>query len=918
MNANPKSPEKAEKQATDAPVTPMMAQYLSIKADHPDDLLFYRMGDFYELFFTDAEKAAATLDIVLTKRGKHQGNDIPMCGVPVHSAEAYLQRLIAKGHRVAICEQTEDPAEAKKRGSKAVVRREVVRIVTPGTITEDTLLDARQHNYLAAVARIAAEDEVGLAALDLSTGDVRLARLEAAELASMLAALDPGEVLVSESARGDTQLTDGLVDMAERMTVLAPSHFATQSADRRISDAYGLKTLDGFGELGRAEKSALGAVLDYLDLTQKGKRPQLKPPRRDDKATGGTAALAMDRATRANLELTRTLSGERRGSLLSVIDRTVTGPGARLLSADLAEPLTALDAIHARQQAVGLFVDYETLRTKVRTALKSLPDMARALSRLSLDRGGPRDLAAIRDGLGQGFELAALLQAPPNEPGRTDEPKPLPTLLQDVRTQLQAPPVQLADLLVRALDFDVPLLARDGGFIKRGYDAPLDELTQLRDESRQVIAQLQLRYRDETGIQSLKVKHNKVFGYFVETTPTNADKLLSAPLSDTFMHRQTLANAVRFTTTELGELEQKLSRAADGAQARELALFDDLLAAVLEAGEAISAAADALARLDVTAALGELAVTQRYSCPTVDDSLTFRIDKGRHPVVEAALAADNQADFVANDADLSADQADAPRLWLLTGPNMAGKSTFLRQNALIAILAQMGSYVPADAAHIGVVDRLFSRVGAADDLARGRSTFMVEMVETAAILNQAGPRSLVILDEIGRGTATFDGLSIAWAAVEHLHDVNKSRALFATHYHELTGLTERLSGLANRTMAVTEFKDDIIFLHEIRHGSADRSYGIQVAKLAGLPPAVISRASTVLQALEDGDQAHKPAALIDDLPLFAAEVQRSPAQTDTQTSKLHDALADLDPDAMTPKHALETLYQLKALIDDEG
>ncbi|MEN8723715.1 MAG: DNA mismatch repair protein MutS [Alphaproteobacteria bacterium] len=929
MNATPKSPQTAEKPAKDAPITPMMAQYLSIKADHPNDLLFYRMGDFYELFFTDAEKAAATLDIVLTKRGKHQGDDIPMCGVPVHSSEAYLQRLIAKGHRVAICEQTENPAEAKKRGSKSVVAREVVRIVTPGTITEDTLLDARQHNYLAATARIAAENEVGLAALDLSTGDVRLACLPAGELASMLAALDPGEILVSESARGDSALTDGLVDMAERMTVLAPSHFATQSADRRIAAAYGLKTLDGFGELGRAEKAALGAVLDYLDLTQKGKRPQLKPPRRNDHAGpdagGGTARgigrsgpLAMDRATRANLELTRTLGGERRGSLLSVIDKTVTGPGARLLGADLAEPLTALDAIHGRQQAVGLFVDYESLRMTVRTTLKSLPDMARALSRLSLDRGGPRDLAAIRDGLGQGFELAALLSTPPQEPGRTDEPEPLPTLLQQVRDTLQAPPVQLADLLVRALDFDVPLLARDGGFIKRGYDAPLDELTQLRDESRQVIAQLQLRYREETGINSLKVKHNKVFGYFVETSPLNADKLTADPFAETFMHRQTLANAVRFTTTELGALEQKLSRAADGAQERELALFGDLLSAVMDGADTISAAADALARLDVTAALADLAITQRYICPTVDDSLAFRIDKGRHPVVEAALAADSQADFVANDADLSADKADAPRLWLLTGPNMAGKSTFLRQNALIAILAQMGSYVPADGAHIGVVDRLFSRVGAADDLARGRSTFMVEMVETAAILNQAGPRSLVILDEIGRGTATFDGLSIAWAAVEHLHDVNTSRALFATHYHELTGLTERLSGLANRTMAVTEFKDDIIFLHEVRQGSADRSYGIQVAKLAGLPPAVISRAGTVLKALEEGDQAHKPATLIDDLPLFSAEMQRQPAQTDAGHAKLHDALGEIDPDAMTPKHALEALYQLKALLDEEG
>lgn len=909
----------APKLEPDAQTTPMMAQYLSIKADHPNDLLFYRMGDFYELFFGDAEKAATALDIVLTKRGKHHGEDIPMCGVPVHSSESYLQRLIAKGHRVAICEQTEDPAEAKKqRGSKAVVRREVVRIVTPGTITEDTLLDARQHNYLAAIGRIAAEPGLGLAALDLSTGDVRLALITDAELPSMLAALDPGEVLISESARGDTGLTDGLTDMADRMTVLAPTHFSTTSADRRIADAYGLITLDGFGELSRAEKSALGAVLDYLDLTQKGKRPQLKAPKRDVKGDQAhTPPLQMDRATRANLELVRTLGGERRGSLLSTIDETITGPGARLLGADLAEPLTDLAAIHARQQAVTLFVDQETLRLKVRDALKALPDMARALSRLALDRGGPRDLAAIRDGLTHGFDLADLLGAPPTDPTRTDEPEPLPKLLESVRASLQSPPVQLADLLTRALDFEVPLLARDGGFIKRGYDAPLDELTSLRDESRQVIAQLQLRYREETSIASLKVKHNKVFGYFVETTPTNADKLLNEPLSETFMHRQTLANAVRFTTTELGELEQKLSRAADGAQERELSLFADLRQAVLDAAAPISDAADALARLDVTAGLAALAIKRRYTCPTVDDSLTFTIEKGRHPVVEAALAAQNDAAFIANDAALSAEGPNASPLWLLTGPNMAGKSTFLRQNALIAILAQMGSYVPADAAHIGVVDRLFSRVGAADDLARGRSTFMVEMVETAAILNQAGPRSLVILDEIGRGTATFDGLSIAWATVEHLHDVNKSRALFATHYHELTSLTDRLSGLSNHTMAVTEWQDDIVFLHEVKNGAADRSYGIQVAKLAGLPAAVINRAGTVLHALEEGDQAAKPTALIDDLPLFAIDAPAPAPASHGGNALLDEAIANLDPDTMTPKDALDALYRLKSLQDEQ-
>jgi len=881
----------------------MMAQYLEIKAAHPGALLFYRMGDFYELFFEDAEQAATALDIVLTKRGKHLGEDIPMCGVPIHAAENYLERLIAKGFRVAIAEQTEDPAEAKKRGSKSVVARDVVRIVTPGTITEDALLDARSHNYLAALARIKSETGLGLAFVDLSTGEVGLRLIDEAEIPAALAALDPGELLVSERLGEDGATLDALNDHAAVMTVLAPVHFDSANAAERIARAYGVKTLDAFGDLPRACLSALGAIIDYLALTQKGRSARLNPPRLRE--AGGV--MQMDRATRANLELMKTLSGDRKGSLLSVIDKTVTGPGARALAARLSAPLTDPDQIRTRLDSVSFFADDRDLRADVREALKAAPDMERALSRLALERGGPRDLSAVRDGLNQARLIAEHIEK------SVSDLTGLPSELADAVVALKVD-VALPDRLERALQAELPLQARDGGFIARGFDAPLDELITLRDESRRVIAALQNRYRDETGLGSLKVKHNRVFGYFVEVTAANADALMAEPFTETFMHRQTLANAVRFTTTELSELETKVSRAADGAVERELVLFEELRGRIMAEQSAIAGAADALARIDIAAGLAELARARDYVRPEIDRSLAFEIEAGRHPVVEAALERANDAPFIPNDTDLSADGEDARQLWLITGPNMAGKSTFLRQNALIAILAQIGSFVPARRAHLGSVDRLFSRVGAADDLARGRSTFMVEMVETAAILNQATPRSLVILDEIGRGTATFDGLSIAWATVEHLHDANRARALFATHYHELTSLSERLSGLANHTMAVREYDGDVVFLHEVKHGAADRSYGIQVAKLAGLPSAVIARAHAVLEALEKGDAARKTKTLVDDLPLFSMDQDAPPAAAGP--SPLDAALADIDPDALSPREALETLYRLKAMTRD--
>jgi DNA mismatch repair protein MutS len=886
----------------DQRVTPLMEQYVEIKAANPGCLLFYRMGDFYELFFEDAEVASRALGIVLTKRGKHRGQDIPMCGVPVHRADEYLHRLIAQGHRVAVCEQTEDPAEAKKRGAKSVVQRDVIRLVTAGTLTEDSLLDAKRNNYLAAIARAKrgstdADSAFALAYLDISTGEFRISTCDRNGLPAEIARLEPGEIIVSDALYDDAELAP-LWRSLPTVTPLARDVFDGASAERRLATYFAVATVDVFGALSRLELTAAAACVTYVERTQLGKRPPLSPPARE--AAGAT--LAIDAATRANLELMRTQSGERRGSLIAAIDRTVTVAGARMLAQRLAAPLTDPLAIARRLDAVGLFVSEVDLRADVLARLVAAPDLARALARLVVGRGGPRDLAAIRDGLHAAAELSERLAAAPQV-----------AEIADATISLRRPDPAIAAELSAALAEDLPLSRRDGGFIGAHYDETLDETRSLRDESRRVVAALQARYADETQIRSLKIRHNNVLGYFVEVTAQHGDKLMGVPWNGTFIHRQTLAGQVRFTSTELGDLEAKIASAAERALGMELEIFDRLAAQAVRAAEDIKAAAEALAAIDVAAALAMLAVERGYVRPEVDASRDFVIAGGRHPVVEQALARDG-GPFVANDCDLSPPPgAQAGRIYLVTGPNMAGKSTYLRQNALIAVLAQTGSFVPAKQARIGIVDRLFSRVGAADDLARGRSTFMVEMVETAAILNQAGERSLVILDEIGRGTATFDGLSIAWAAIEHLHEVNRSRALFATHFHELTALATKLKRLFNATVRVKEWHGDVVFLHEVVPGAADRSYGIQVAKLAGLPAAVIERAKHVLAELEAEDRMSPSHHLIDDLPLFSAASRPLPAPANPVADAVVTALGDLHPDEMSPREALEALYALKLL-----
>ena len=871
--------------------TPMMAQYLALKQRHPDSLLFYRMGDFYELFFDDAIAASETLDITLTKRGKTDGTDIPMCGVPFHAYEPYLAKLIRAGFKVAICEQTETPEEAKARAkaegrpaSKALVNRDVVRVVTQGTLTEDSLLNSRENNYLSALTEVGGQ--YGLAWAELSTGSFTVQPVLKDQMQGALERINPREIVIPDALNEN-------FENDKRITTQPKSLFDSENARKKLERVFGVETLEGFGAFSRAEIAAAGALIDYIERTQIGKIPYLEKPRQ----MAGGSAMEIDAATRRNLELTRTQTGERKGSLLGTIDRTITGSGARMLQSCVSAPLTDLNKINTRLNRVELFVNTAPLRDLLRDQLKSMPDMERALSRLSVDRGGPRDLAMIRDGLKQVEIIRASIQ-------NDGEAK---TVLTDLMESLKNEPIltELHDKLTQAIIDEPPMFSRDGGFIATGFFKKLDELKTLKDESRRLIAGLQSKYQKDTSIDALKIKFNNVLGYFIEVPAKKADPLMERGVESPYIHRQTMANAVRFTTTELAELERDISSAGEKSLAIELEIFDELVEEAVALSEEIGTRARSIATLDMAAALAELAVDQNYTRPILDDSLAFNIEAGRHPVVESALRSNNES-FVPNDCNL----APEDHLWLLTGPNMAGKSTYLRQNALISIMAQTGSFIPAKKAHIGITDRVFSRVGASDDLARGRSTFMVEMVETAAILNQATQRSLVILDEIGRGTATFDGLSIAWACVEHLHDVNRCRALFATHYHELTTLTSRLNALSCHSMQVKEWKGDIVFMHSVAEGSADRSYGIHVAKLAGLPQAVIDRAQTVLNQLQTGEQSGNLSKLADDLPLFSMQEDTPQAE---MTNAVSDKLAEIDPDTLSPREALEILYALKSL-----
>ena len=853
----------------------MMEQYLALKAQAEGCLLFYRMGDFFELFFEDAKAAASVLDIALTSRGEHDGVPIPMCGVPVHAAEGYLARLIRAGHRVAIAEQVETPEEAKKRGgSKTLVARDIVRFVTAGTLTEEALLDPRSANVLVAVAPL--RDGVGVAACDISTGRVELEECSAEALPGVLARTGASELVAPEDW-----------DLVPDGGILRPrAEFRSETGEARLKALFGVATLDGLGDFTRPMLAAAGGLVAYLEHVGRGTLPLLLPP----VARRGSERLAMDAATRASLEVLEAQGGGRAGSLLAAVDRCSTGAGSRLLAEDIVAPLADRAPIEARHAAVAWFHRDPILRSDVRSALRQCPDIARALGRIVAGRGSPRDLGQVRDGLSEARRLREAVQASAD----------LPKLLAEAAQALGGHSA-LIDHLERALVPTPPTERSQGGFVAAGYDHALDALRETSGNARRAIAALEAKYRDETATPSLKIRHNKVLGYFIEVPARHADRLMAADSG--FTHRQTMAGAVRFNSLGLHEEASRIAEAGGHALAAEEAHFEELTGEVAARREAIAAAAQALARIDVAAGLAERAAEGDWCRPEMVESPCLDIAGGRHPVVEAALAKSGER-FVANDCSLGPDD----RLWLIGGPNMGGKSTFLRQNALILLLAQAGSFVPAQGAKLGIADRLFSRVGASDNLARGRSTFMVEMVETAAILAQATERSFVILDEVGRGTSTYDGMALAWAVVEAVHETLRCRCLFATHYHELARLAETCEALSLHHVRAKEWKGELVLLHELARGAADRSYGLAVARLAGLPPPVLKRAKTILDRLEKGRaETGGLAAGLGDLPLFAAAAQEAPERPDP----VIDALAAIEPDTLSPREALEALYRLK-------
>ncbi len=893
--------------------TPMMVQFMEIKINNPGKLLFFRMGDFYELFFDDAIAASLALNITLTKRGKHNGEDIPMCGVPYHAATQYLQKLAEKGFKVAIVEQLENPKEAKKRGPKSVVKRGVVRIVTAGTLTEDSLLNAQTNNYLLSIVPnpTTSDDvkpELSLAWVDISTGSFACETIPLNNVNATIARLEAKEIIYSATleklankltANGAFNYLELWAEQGAVLSVIDANKFDSGQATENLLTYYNLSNIAELGSFSRYELSAMGGLYSYIDDTQKGQMPILKKP--NQQKTG--SSLLIDAATRTSLEILKTQTGEKKGSLLQAIDLTVTGAAARLLAARLSSPLTNKNTINKRLDMIEWFLEQSHIISDFREIIKHLPDMERALARVATGRGSPRDLLAIRTGFSIAMKVEKLFLKSTTQN--------LPEYLAQAIKNLNLSHCTLNQNLIDRLNDEVALLTRDGGFIRDKVRPDLDELRQLATQGRKYIIGLEQKYSAQTKLKNLRIKHNNMLGYFIEITASNADILLNDFKAD-FIHRQTMKNVVRFTSVELGELEVKISTAANRTLEIEIEEFDKLVKATTDFAVNIGKLAGALANLDVASALAKLAGEQNYCRPKLDNSMIFDIKNGRHIVVEQALKMRNEPNFIANDCSLNGN--DEARILLLTGPNMAGKSTYLRQNALIVILAQMGCYVPAEAAHIGIVDKLFSRVGAADDLARGRSTFMVEMVETATILNQATQKSLVILDEIGRGTATYDGLSIAWASIENLHEKNGCRSLFATHYHELTGLKEKLNHLKNATMRVAEWNGEVRFLHEVKPGVAERSYGIHVAKLAGLPEAVITRASEVLSHLENNETTKTRQNLIDDLPLFNhARPKSTIVASDPIAQKLKVRMTEITPDNLTPKMALDLIYELKKL-----
>ena len=890
--------------------TPMMQQYLSVKAQHKDCLLMYRMGDFYELFFDDAVVASKALDIALTHRGTHMGKPVPMCGVPYHAFSSYMPKLVRQGFKVAICDQMESPEEAKKRGYKAVVKREVSRIITAGTLTEDNLLNGSFNNYLMSVMFTdGLESKVSVALTDISTGEFTIYSFDenaVSELLSLTIVKNPAEIIMSEDNVKNPKL-ENFVSQFKSKIVLKPNTFFDYiNSKKNICDVFHVAETSVLGDFSDTEVCVQGAVLNYISLTQIGKMPNISKPHKESNSD----ILQIDAFSVKNLEIFENMNDDttKSSNLFYVMYKTKTPLGKRELKRVLSAPLANSNEINKRLNIVDFFFNDSSLIENIREFLSQVFDIQRIVSRISCNRAGPRDLLNIGDTLAVIPQLKALLLS------ATENciDNPIKSIIDDLKDFSS-----LSHNIKSAIIDEPPLIIRDGGFIKQGYNSILDEYKSLSQNTKQVILDLQAKYSLNTGILNLKIKYNNISGYFIEVPTKQASSLLDAKSG--FTHKQTLVNCVRFTTPELSEIEQKILVAQEKYLSLELSLFDELCKSILSRIDDINLLSYAIARLDLYSSLALLAQVNDYIKPVVDDSFNFEIIDGRHPVVEENLKHQNIA-FIPNDCVLENKNEDS-KLWILTGPNMAGKSTFLRQNAIITIMAQIGSFVPASSAHIGVVNKLFSRVGASDNLARGQSTFMVEMSETATILNQADERSFVILDEIGRGTATFDGLSIAWAVLEYLNNINRCRGIFATHYHELTGVISKMKNVSAHTMEIKEYNGDVVFIHKVGIGTADKSYGIHVAKIAGIPDEVVSRASQILENLESDDtnlSNKKLVKKIDDMDLFSYKPQSESAkkvEEDAKLRRLRDKLKEINPDDLSPKSALSIMYEIKDLID---
>ena len=856
-------------------LTPMMEQYLEVKRGYPDYILLYRIGDFYECFFKDAEEVSRALSLTLTSRG----DNVPLCGIPHHAFGAYVPRLIRQGFKVAVCDQMETPEEAKARGgAKAMIRREITRIITAGTLTEDELLGSPNSNWLMAMVPGAGyrsrSSGIGIALADISTGEfeVKLAA-DIEEAASIAEIRRPAEIIAPEGA-----LPAEFMRAFKPELVMRPaSFFDEEIAAKRIEEAYG--TLPGFST---AERQAIGAVLGYIDLTHIGEKPRLAAP----SLSAHAGRLLIDSFCMRSLDVFENQAEHGGISLFSILDKTRSAAGKRLLSRELASPLTDVAEISKRQDMVEFFALNSETRVRVQGLLSKIADVERVVARARIKKASPRDLRALGITLSHLPELSGLLSAQ----GFIITPEPA-----------------LADKLLAAIAPEAPANTNAEDFIKDGYSAVLDDFRDTSRGAKKLIADLQQKYIARTDVLSLKIKYNALFGYFVEVPSGRADKLIE---DKSFRHKQTLSGAVRFATAELSELEAQILSAGAKIREMELRIFAELQAEVADKAEALFASARELAAVDFYSSLAEVAAAKRWVRPTVDESLAFEVALGRHPVVEESMRGLQAGSFVPNDA-LFENRAGGAKIWLLTGPNMAGKSTFLRQNALLVLLAQIGSFVPAASAHIGVVDKLFSRVGASDNLARGRSTFMVEMSEAAAILREATGRSFVILDELGRGTSTFDGVAIAWAALEDLATRIGCRGLFATHYHEIAAACARLPNVTPYSMAVKEYKGEVAFMHKVEPGSASHSYGIHVARLAGMRDSVVERAKEILAGLEESRARIGVASGEEEKDLFS--YKKPDAKTAPKESALEAKLAAINPDALSPKEALEALYELKKI-----